>query len=84
MAGTPLIRMRQRHEIGGSKFILDDNIIYVLAGSSQPIKRVTEGDVTMMLGTPMDNADMSQEFLMIKRTGIGVVMDREYGAYKLS
>lgn len=34
-------------------------------------------DRTMMLGTPMDNADMSQEFLMIKRTGIGVVMDRE-------
>lgn len=84
LAGTPLIRMRQRHEIGGSKFILNDNIIYVLAGSSKPIKRVTEGDVTMMLGTPMDNADMSQEFLMIKRTGIGVVMDREYGAYKLS
>lgn len=84
LAGTPLIRMRQRHEIGSTKFILNDNIIYVLAGSTQPIKRVTEGDVTMMLGTPMDNADMSQEFLMLKRTGIGVVMDRDFGAYKLS
>lgn len=84
LAGTPLIRMKQRHAVGTSNFILDDNIIYVIAGSAQPIKRVTEGDVTMLLGTPTDNADLSQEFLMLKRTGLGVVMDREYGAYKFS
>lgn len=84
LAGTPLIRMKQRHEIGSTKFILDDNTIYVIAGSSKPIKRVTEGDVTMLLGNPMDNADMSQEFLMLKKSGIGVVMDRDYGTYSFS
>lgn len=84
LAGTPLIRMKQRHEIGSTKFILNDSTIYVIAGASKPIKRVTEGEVTMLLGNPMDNADMSQEFLMLNRTGIGVVMDRDYGTYKFS
>lgn len=40
--------------------------------------------VTMLQGDLMGNQDMSQEFLMLKRTGVGVVMDRDYGAYKFS
>ena len=82
--GTPMISMKQRHKIGSTEFILDDNTIYVLAGDTKPIKRVTEGDVTMLMGDPMTNADLSQEFLMMKRTGLGIVMDREFGAYTMS
>ena len=36
------------------------------------------------MGNPMDNADMTQEFLMMKRTGIAVIFDRDFGVYKLS
>ena len=82
--GTQMIQMKQRHKIGTTDFILPDNTVYILAGSTKPIKRVTEGDVTMMTGNPMDNADLHQEFLTIKRTGIGIVMDREFGAYTMS
>lgn len=84
LAGVPLIAMKQRHEIGGTKFILPDDTLYVFAGGTKPIKRVTEGSVTMLQGDLMGNQDMSQEFLMLKRTGVGVVMDRDYGAYKFS
>ena len=38
----------------------------------------------MMQGDPMKNADLSQEFLLMKRTGIGIIMDRDFGAYKFS
>lgn len=82
--GTQMVRMRQRHAIGSTNFILPDNTIYVVAGDSRPIKRVTEGDVTMLMGNPMDNADLTQEFLMMKRSGVGVVMDRAFGTYQIS
>ena len=84
LAGTPLIAMKQRHEIGGTNFILPDDTLYVVAGGTKPIKRVTEGTVTMLQGDLMKNADMSQEYLLMKRSGIGVVMDRDFGAYKFS
>lgn len=82
--GTELIAVKQRHATGTTDFILDDKTLYVFAGDTKPIKRVTEGDVTMLMGTPMNNADMSQEFLMMKRTGIAIVFDREFGAYKMA
>ena len=82
--GTELVAVKQRHKSGTDDFILDDNVPYVFAGDTKPIKRVTEGDVTMLMGTPMNNADMSQEFLMMKRTGIAVIFDRDFGVYNLS
>lgn len=82
--GTELVAVKQRHKSGTDDFILDDNVLYVFAGDTKPIKRVTEGDVTMLMGTPMSNADMSQEFLMMKRTGIAVIFDRDFGVYNLS
>ena len=82
--GTELVAVKQRHKSGTDDFILDDNVLYVFAGDTTPIKRVTEGDVTMLMGTPMNNADMSQEFLMMKRTGIAVIFDRDFGVYNLS
>lgn len=84
LAGTPLIAMKQRHEVGSTKFILPDDTLYVVAGNTKPIKRVTEGSVTMLQADPMKNADLSQEFLLMKRTGIGIIMDRDFGAYKFS
>lgn len=81
--GTELVRVKQRLT-SDDKFILDDKTLYVFAGDTKPIKRVTEGDVTMLMGNPMDNADMTQEFLMMKRTGIAVIFDRDFAAYKLS
>lgn len=83
-AGTPMIAMKQRHQFGTTDFILNDNNLYIVTGDTRPIKRVTEGDTTMLMGDPMTNADLTQEFLMIKRTGIGIVLDRDFGIYKIS
>ena len=82
--GTEMVMMKQRHRAGTTDFILNDNVLYVFAGDSKPVKRVTEGEVTMLMGDPMTNADLSQEFLMMKRTGVAIVMDRDFGAYNLA
>lgn len=82
--GTNMVMVKQRHAAGTTDFILDDNTLYVFAGETKPIKRVTEGEVTMLMGNPMSNADLSQEFLMMKRTGMAVVFDRDFGVYKMS
>lgn len=84
VAGVEMISMKQRHKIGSTQFILPDNVIYVIAGNGKPIKRVNEGTVTMLTGNPMDNADLTQEFLMLKRSGLAVIMDREYACYTIS
>lgn len=84
LAGTPLVAVKQRHATGTDDFILDDKTLYVFAGDTKPIKRVTEGEVTMLMGDPMTQADLSQEFLMMKRTGLAVIFDRDFGAYKMS
>ena len=84
LAGTNLISMKQRHQIGSTNFILPDDVLYVIAGDTKPVKRVTEGSVTMLMGDPMNNADLSQDYLMMKRTVIGLIMDRDFGVYKLS
>lgn len=36
--GTPVVVTPQRHKVGTTEFVLDDNIITVLAGSDKPIK----------------------------------------------
>ena len=84
LAGTNMISMKQRHQIGSTNFILPDDVLYVIAGDTKPVKRVTEGSVTMLMGDPMNNEDLSQDYLMMKRTGIGLIMDRDFGVYKLS
>lgn len=84
LAGIDMIAMKQRHKIGTNTFILPDNVVYVIAGNGKPIKRINEGQVMMLTGNPMDNADLTQEFMMIKKSGMGVIMDREYGAYTFS
>lgn len=84
LAGAPLIAMKQRHKVGTTQFILPDDTLYVIAGNDKPIKRVTEGTVTMLMGDPMKNADLSQEFIMLKNTGTGIVMARDFGTYKMS
>lgn len=82
--GVKMIMMKQRHADGGTDFMLPDDVVYIFAGDTKPVKRVTEGEVTMTMGNPMDNADLTQEFLMLKRTGIAIVMDRDFGAYKMA
>ena len=72
--GTPCIAVPQRHQIGTTNFILDDNVITVVAGEEKPIKVVYEGDPLMIMGDPLKNADLTQEYFYGEKYGMGLVL----------
>ena len=72
--GTPVVATPQRHKVGSTKFVLDDNMITVIAGDDKPIKVVYEGNPIVLLGDPMKNADFTQEYLYGVKYGTGIVL----------
>ena len=72
--GTPVVVTPQRHKIGSTEFVLDDDIITVVAGSDKPIKCVYEGNPIVIMGNPMDKADFTQEYMSGEKYGLGIIL----------
>lgn len=82
--GTPVFALKNGHKIGGTDFILNDTDLYVVAGDDRFIKLVIEGDVTMLMGDPTTKADFSQEFTMLQKYGLAVVLSTAFGVYRMT
>lgn len=80
---NPVIAMQNAHKVGSTDFVLNDTDLHVVAGEDKFIKYVTEGDTLIIPGTPMSNADLSQEFLMAQRNNTGIVMSEVFGTYRI-
>lgn len=72
--GTPVVVTPQRHKIGSTEFVLEDDVITIIAGDDKPIKVVYEGDPIMLMGDPMSNADFTQEYFYGEKYGMGIVL----------
>ncbi len=72
--GTPVVAAPQRHKVGSTEFVLDDNMITIVAGDDKPLKVVYEGDPIVLMGDPLDNADFTQEYLYGVKYGTGIVL----------
>jgi len=72
--GTPCVVTPQRHKIGSTEFVLDDNMLTIIAGDDKPLKVVYEGDPLVLLGDPAKNADLTQEYLYAEKYGCGIVL----------
>ena len=83
-AGTPIVCMNQRHKINTNEFLLPNDKLYVFAGGDRFIKRVTEGDTYMNLSGMYDKQDLTQEYLVMQRSGIGIVMASKAGIFTIS
>lgn len=77
--GTPIIATPQRHKTGSADFVFDDKVITIVAGDSKPIKVVMEGDPLIINGNPLDNADLTQEYFVGERYGVGIVVNSNNG-----
>ena len=64
----------QRHKVGSTDFVMDDDVITIIAGDDKPIKVVYEGDPIVLMGNPLDNADFTQEYLYAEKYGMGIVL----------
>lgn len=72
--GTPCVAVPQRHKIGSTDFVMDDDVLTIIAGDDKPIKVVYEGDPIVLMGDPMTNADFTQEYLYGEKYGMGIVL----------
>lgn len=72
--GTDCYKVKQVHEAGTSNFALSDKVFYVVAGDDKFIKFVNEGDTYIDDRDWTENADMTFEYRMFQRWGVGVVI----------
>lgn len=72
--GTPIVAIPQRHKVGSTEFVMDDDTITIIAGDDKPIKVVYEGNPIVLMGDPMNNADFTQEYLYGEKYGMGIVL----------
>lgn len=85
--GTPVVATPQRHKVGSTEFVMDDNVITIIAGDDKPIKVVYEGNPIVLMGDPMTNADFTQEYLYGEKYGMGIVLaggNSGIGRYELA
>lgn len=82
--GTPVVSMRQIHKLGTNDFLLDDDKIYIMAAEDKPIKYVTAGDPTIIMGDPTTKADFTQEFTYIDTHGVVFALSDKFGIYEMS
>ena len=84
--GVPCMALPQRHKVGTTDFLLSNNVLTVVAGDSKPIKFVYEGDPIVIPGDPLDNADLTQEYVYGSKYGLGLVLSgtQSIGAYTIS
>ena len=72
--GSPVIATPQRHKVGSTEFTLDDDTLTIIAGDDKPIKCVYEGNPIVLMGDPMSNGDLTQEYLYGEKYGLGIVL----------
>lgn len=72
--GTPCVAVPQRHKVGSTEFVMDDDVLTIIAGDDKPIKVVYEGDPIVLMGDPMTNADFTQDYLYGEKYGMGIVL----------
>lgn len=78
--GTDCIRLRNYLD-GSDNFVLSDTRVYVVAGEDKFIKHYIEGEPIVIARDAADNADLTQEYTVIRREGIAVVVSDTMGVY---
>lgn len=72
--GNPVVATPQRHKIGNTNFVLDDDMLTIVAGEDKPIKVVYEGQSLILMGEPSANADLTYEMTYADKYGVGIVL----------
>lgn len=78
--GTDCIRLKNYLDASGN-FVLSDTRVYVVTGEDKIIKHYIEGEPIVIARDAADNADLTQEYTVIRREGIAVVVSDTMGVY---
>ena len=85
--GTPCVAIPQRHKVGTTDFVFDDDVLTIIAGDDKPIKVVYEGQPIVDFGNFTDNMDLTQEYFYGVKYGTGLVVAGEnsgIGRYEIA
>lgn len=85
--GVPVVVTPQRHKVGSTDFVFEDNVLTIIAGDDKPIKCVYEGQSTVLLGDPTKNKDFTQDYFYGEKYGMGIVLaggNAGIGRYELT
>ncbi len=82
--GTPMFVAKQRHAIGTDTFILDTDKVYVVGNNDKFIKHVNVGEGLLVDSNPLDQADMTKEYLYGQQNGTGIILSGRIGVFDLA
>lgn len=74
-----MVVLPQRHQVNSTEFLFDNDTLTILAGDDKPIKLVREGESIIIPGNPMDNRDLTQEYMYGEKYGLGLVLAANTG-----
>lgn len=77
--GTNVVVIPQRHKVNSTEFQFDNDTLTILAGDEKPVKLVREGESVIIPGNPMNNRDLTQEYMYGEKYGLGLVMAANTG-----
>ena len=72
--GTPVVVTPQRHKVGSTEFVMDDNMLTIIAGDERPLKVIYEGNPIVLMGDPMSKNDFTHEYFYAEKYGCGIVL----------
>ena len=82
--GTRLVELPQVLD-RDDKFMLADDILFVIPDGTKIVKLLFEGDVDVIeVNNPATRMDMQFEYMFMRRLQLGVCQASVFGAYKLS
>jgi len=82
--GTPMRKIFQSHTNGTDTFAINNSFIMVLPeGDERIVKIVDEGDSIIIDLPGGQSADLSQDYVFIRKSGIAVLTSSVWGMYRL-
>lgn len=84
--GTDMVELKQGYKINSTDWALDDKKLLILpTGGVKPVKILLEGDSLMKeTEDAMANADMSMEYVWMKKAGVAVLQSIKYGIFDIA
>lgn len=77
--GNNVIALPQRHQVGSTNFVFPNNTLTIVAGDDKPVKCVREGSTFIMPVDALHNADLTSEYYMAQRWGMGLITTANHG-----
>ncbi|MEG3006451.1 MAG: hypothetical protein RR806_03170, partial [Oscillospiraceae bacterium] len=80
--GIDVMALPQRHEVGKTTFMFDDNKYTIVpVNMDKPIKQTVGGNDILKVSEPTDNADLTIDITYLSTWGTAFVAGKKFGIY---